>query len=88
MSSLARGQNTSDVEVTNISMHGVWLLAHGREYFLSFENFPWFKERPVGEVMNVVESKPRHFFWPDLDVDLSEKMIEHPEKFPLVASSP
>lgn len=39
-----------------------------------------------GEVINVVESKPGHFFWPDLDVDLTAKMIEHPEKFPLVAS--
>lgn len=85
MSSPAHGQNTSDVEVTHISRHGIWLLAHGKELFMSYEDFPWFKKRPVGEIINVVEQSPGHFYWPDIDVDLSEEMIEHPENYPLSA---
>lgn len=38
-------ENTSYVEVTNISNHGIWLYIKGTEYFLPFEDFPWFKER-------------------------------------------
>ncbi|RMG51746.1 MAG: integron cassette protein, partial [Gammaproteobacteria bacterium] len=52
MSSLAHGKNTSPVEVTNISAHGIWLLAHGKELFMSYEDFPWFKEQPVKNILN------------------------------------
>lgn len=44
MSLSAPGNSTSAVEVTNISAHGVWLLAHNRELFMPYDNFPWFKE--------------------------------------------
>ena len=83
MSSRALGKNTSAVEVTNISSHGVWLLAADREMFMSYEDFPWFKDVPVGKVLNVEEPAPGHFHWPDLDVDLTSEIIEHPERFPL-----
>ena len=82
MSSETLGKSTSEVEVTNISSHGVWLLAHGRELFMSYEEFPWFSEVPVGKILNVQEPTPGHFYWPDLDVDLTGQMIEHPERFP------
>ena len=75
--------NTSAVEVTNISGHGVWLLAGDKEYFMSHEDFPWFKDVPVGKVLNVEEPTPGHFYWPDLDIDLTAEIIEHPERFPL-----
>lgn len=81
----AHGGNTFEVEVTNISSHGVWLLAHGRELFMPYSNFPWFKEQTVSEILNVEEPAPGHFYWPDLDVDLTEEMIEHPERFPCVS---
>ncbi|MEE8339375.1 MAG: DUF2442 domain-containing protein [Xanthomonadales bacterium] len=86
MSSLAPGQDTSEVEVTNISTHGVWLLFRDKELFMSYEEFPWFKDQPVKSILNVKEQSPGHFFWPDIDVDLTIKMIEHPERFPLKAS--
>ena len=35
------------VEVTNISGHGIWLLTGGRELFLPYRDFPWFKEQTV-----------------------------------------
>lgn len=83
MSSRALGKNTSAVEVTNISSHGVWLLAADREMFMSYEDFPWLKDVPVGKVINVEEPTPGHFYWPDLDIDLTSEIIEHPERFPL-----
>ena len=44
MNSEQLGTIASDVEVTNISTHGIWLLVDEREFFLSYEDFPWFKE--------------------------------------------
>lgn len=76
-------KSTSPVEVTNISSHGVWLLAWEKELFLSYEDFPWFKDVPVGKVLTVEEPTPGHFYWPDLDIDLTAEIIEHPERFPL-----
>jgi hypothetical protein len=83
MNSRALGKNTSAVEVTNISSHGVWLLTAERELFMSYEDFPWFKDVPIGKVLNVEEPTPGHFYWPDLDIDLTAEIIEHPDRFPL-----
>lgn len=85
MSSGALGKNTSAIEVTNISSHGVWLLAGGHEYFMSYEDFPWFRNVAVAKILNVEEPAPGHFYWPELDVDLTAEIIEHPERFPLKA---
>jgi hypothetical protein len=85
MSSSMRGLPTSAVEVTHISSHGIWLLADGREFFLPYDDFPWFKDAAVGEVLNVKQLSSGHFYWPDLDIDLSENAIEHPERYPLRA---
>ena len=87
MSSLTHGNNTLAVEVTNISTHGVWLLAHNKELFMSYDDFPWFKDQAVKSIINVEEQSPGHFYWPDIDVDLTEEMIEHPDRFPLKAKS-
>ena len=85
MSSSALGTSTSPVEVTHISNHGVWLLADGHELFMSYDDFPWFKDVTVGKILNVEEPTPGHYFWPDLDVDLTEEIISHPDRFPLKA---
>jgi len=86
MSSLAPGQDTSEVEVTNISTHGIWLLVRDKELFMSYEDFPWFKDQPVKSILNVKEQSPGHFYWPEIDVDLTAEMIEHPGRFPLKAN--
>lgn len=82
MNSETLGKSTSEAEVTNISGHGLWLLAHGQELFMSYQDFPWFADVTVGKILNVEEPTPGHFYWPDLDVDLTAEMIEHPERFP------
>ena len=81
------GSSISAVEVTNISTHGVWLLAHGKELFMSCDDFPWFRGQSIKSIVNVEEPSPGHFYWPDIDVDVTEEIIENPEKFPLKAKS-
>ncbi len=83
MNSPSPGTHTSAVEVTNISRHGIWLLAADKEMFLAYEHFPWFKDAPVGKILNVEEPSTGHFYWPALDIDLTTEIIEHPERFPL-----
>jgi hypothetical protein len=85
MSLSTLGKNTSVVEVTHISSHGIWLLAHSKELFMAYDDFPWFKDQPIKVIINVEEQSLGHFYWPDIDVDLTEEMIEHPERFPLQA---
>ena len=77
------GIATSAVEVTNISAHGFWVLLGDRELFLAFDEFPWFRDAPVGAILNVERPLPHHLYWPLLDVDLSVESIEHPEQYPL-----
>ena len=85
MSSERLGISTSEVEVTGISAHGVWLLASEEEIFLSYGDFPWFKDVSVRKILNVQDPTPGHFYWPDLDVDLGMETIRHPDRFPLRA---
>lgn len=53
---------------------------------MPYEDFPWFRDQPVKSIVNVEEPSPGHFHWPEIDVDLTVDMIEHPERFPLKAS--
>ena len=86
MSSFKHGDSTSVTEVTQITRFGVWLLtARGKELFMPYDDFPWFKGQSKHSICNVEEPSPSHFYWPDLDVDISEGIIEHPEHYPNLA---
>lgn len=78
-------KNTLAVKVTNISAHGVWLLTHNAELFMPFESFPWFKNQTIESIINVEELSSGHYYWPYIDVDLTNEMIGHPKRFPLKA---
>ncbi len=69
-----------ETEVTHISSHGIWLLTHDKELFMPYEEFPWFKDQPVKSIINVEEQSSGHFYWPDIDVDLTVESIEHPKQ--------
>jgi hypothetical protein len=84
---LANSNSTSTVEITHISSNGVWLLTHDEELFMSYDDFPWFKSQQIKSVINVEEQSPGHFYWPDIDVDLTLETIRHPERFPLQAKN-
>jgi hypothetical protein len=85
MRSAQRGKHTSDVEVTNVSRHGFWILLHGRELFVPFSEFPWFRNASIGQLVEVSLAHPDHLYWPQLDVDLAVESIEHPDRYPLVS---
>lgn len=78
-----RGKPTSEVEVTNLSPQGFWVLLDDRELFLPFDTFPWFRDATVHQITAVERPSPNHLYWPLLDVDLAVESIDHPERFPL-----
>ena len=87
MKSSALGKSTLRAEIQDITRHGIWLFAKGREFLLPFESYPWFKNAPISAVYNVRLLHQSHLYWPDLDVDLDIASLEHPERYPLVAKS-
>jgi hypothetical protein len=58
MKSATLGKNISGAEVTNISGHGFWLLLGDEELFVSFKEFPWFKNASISEILNVEWPQP------------------------------
>jgi hypothetical protein len=85
MKSKTGGKSILEVEVTNISIHGFWILIGEKEYFLSFTEFPWFRDATIAEITDVTIVKKEHLFWEKLDVDLTLNMIENPENYPLIS---
>ena len=85
MKSAKLGKSTSLAEVTNVSKHGFWLLIGDRERVIAFEQFPWFRNAPIGHLLNVELPGSHHLYWPDLDVDIAVESIDHPERFPLAS---
>jgi hypothetical protein len=84
MKSPTVGSVISDVEVTHINEHGLWLLMKGAEYLLPYDQFPWFKDAKVSEILQVQLLHGQHLHWPALDVDLHLDMLAHPAAYPLV----
>ena len=77
----------AEVEVLNISKHGFWVVIHGREYYLPFDDYPWFRNATIGEILAVELPRPDHLYWPALDVDLHLDSLQHPERYPLIYTS-
>lgn len=81
------GRHTSDVEVTNVSMHGFWLLMGDRERYLSFDDFPWFRSATIDDLGKVELASPGHLRWPTLDIDLAVESIDSPAAYPLISKA-
>ena len=88
MTSVRRGKRTSGVEVTNVSRRGFWLLLDDREIFVPFEEFPWFRDAAIGQILEVERPNSEHIYWPALDIDLALDSLEHPERYPLISRLP
>ncbi len=80
------GAPTSLAEVSHVSKHGLWLLLGDEELFLSFVDFPWFKDATIGELCDIEYPTDNHLYWPSLDVDLAVESIRNPSAFPLVSA--
>ena len=79
------GASTSDIEISVVSRRGFWLLLDDEELFLSFENFPWFRNATVEQLTTVERPAAQHLYWPLLDVDLAVESIRDPASYPLVS---
>lgn len=84
MRSSTPGTSTSGAEIANIDKFGIWILLESREYFLAFDQFPWFRQATLEQILRVEVAGPEHLRWPDLDVDLSLDSIRDPASYPLV----
>jgi len=87
MKSAAGGESTSAVEVSNVSPHGFWLLLAGEELFVSFADFPWFRDATIRQITQVEVPSPHHLYWSELDIDLAVDSLRHPAKFPLMSKA-
>ena len=83
MNSKTLGGNTSVIEVTHIDTKGLWLFVDNKEHYMPFDQFPWFADATVRQISHVEKQSKEHFHWPDLDIDLTMDMIDHPDKYPL-----
>ena len=82
MKSSKPGINIS-VSVENITPFGIWLFVKEKEYFLSYEDYPFFENHTLHSIQNVQLIHGYHLYWPELDVDLEIDNLENPEKYPL-----
>ena len=81
------GIPTSEIEVSQASNKGFWLLLRDEELFVPFAEFPWFKKATMEEITTLEKPSADHLYWPLLDVDLSIESIRNPVAFPLVFKS-
>jgi hypothetical protein len=79
-------EDTEEVEVTRVSKYGFWVSLPEEEVYLPFEHFPWFKDAPLGQVLNVRQPTDHSLYWPDLGIDLALESISYPEPFSLVGN--
>jgi len=84
MNSSTRGAYTSQIEVSNIDQFGLWILVENKEYFLPYEDFPWFRKATIDQILKVELLHQDHLYWPELDVDLCVDSLAEPERFPLI----
>jgi hypothetical protein len=82
MKSNKLGKNISEIGI-HISPFGMWLLVHDTEYFLSYKDYPWFKEAKISDTYNVELLHGVHLYWPALDIDLDLDVLENHKKYPL-----
>lgn len=85
--SMTNGILTSPVKnkVEVISRNGLVLLVGDKEYYLSYEKFPWFKKATVDNVFDVRLLGKNRIRWEALDVDLNLSIITNPDAYPLMA---
>ena len=83
MRSLKSGKSTLSASIENITLFGIWINVKDKEYFLSYEDYPFFEDQTIKDIHNVTLIHGFHLRWPELDVDLDIDNLENPEKYPL-----
>ncbi len=78
------GKSTlASAEVQNISTQGLWILVDDQEFWIPFEDFPWFLKATIGQIYNLEYSHGKYLHWPELDVDIELASLAHPDAYPL-----
>lgn len=70
-------------EIQNISNRGIWVLVNNQEFFMPFEEFPWFLKATIQEIYNLQLFHGHHLHWPDLDIDIDTAALKNLESYPL-----
>ncbi len=78
------GKSILKAEVQNVSRFGLWILIGNDEYFLSFTDFPWFKNARLLDIYNIKLFNSHHLYWPSLDIDLELESIKNTKQYPLI----
>ncbi|HSX38561.1 MAG TPA: DUF2442 domain-containing protein [Chlamydiales bacterium] len=78
------GKHIFPVEI-NITRFGLWLCLHDEEFFLTYEEYPFFKNAAIPDIYDVELQHETHLYWPTLDVDLNVAILKNPHHFPLIA---
>lgn len=82
--SVKHGSSSSaSAEVVSVSRTAIIVMANGRQYFMSFAEFPWFKKGTLDAIYNLEQPAAHALHWPDLDIDIDLDYFDHPEKYPL-----
>lgn len=79
------GIDNSAPGLTHVSLNGIWLRLEDEEFFLPFEQFPWFRKATIEQLSRIERPTAAHLYWPLLDVDLAVGSIRNPAAFPLVS---
>jgi hypothetical protein len=82
MKSPKHGKNIS-VSIENITPYGIWLFVKEKECFLSYQDYPYFKDQTFNSIQDVQLLHGYHLYWPELDVDLEIDNLENPGKYSL-----
>ncbi len=73
--SLKHGKDIS-VSVENITPLGIWIFVKEKEYFLSYKDYPYFKDQTLSSIQKVQLLHGYHLYWTELDVDLEIDNVE------------
>jgi hypothetical protein len=63
----------------------MWLCIADEEFFLSYEDYPFFQSATIKDIYNIELLHHTHLHWPSLDIDLSLDILKNPSHFPLIA---
>ena len=77
------GKRISKAEILNLTRHGMWILAHEKEFYIPFDRFPWFIHASIEQIYTFEFFHGHHLHWPVLDVDIDLESITHPDAYPL-----
>ncbi|MDB6063662.1 MAG: integron cassette protein [Verrucomicrobiaceae bacterium] len=70
------------LQITRISSLGIWLKAHDKKFFMSYGDYPSFKDKPVTAILNVRETSPGKFYWPDIELKIGMDAIQTTQRSP------